>query len=245
MKKLFGLIFIGLIFCGCEAVEDCFKKSGQMVSRTVDVSGFQKIIVHKGISLVITQSTDYEVTIVSGENLLNGIEATVTDNTLTLRDDTACNWTRDYGVTTVYVRAPNITDIISKTEQKISSGNLLTYPSLRLEALDGSEAGTGDFHLEVDNDLVWIESNNVAGFYLSGTTQTLTAAFYEGNGPLHADAMTATDIHIFHRGSNHMYVHPVNQITGNIYSTGNVYCHPEPPTVDVDEHYNGRLIFTN
>ncbi len=243
IKKIFTIAFLILTFYGC-AVDDCFKNSGRMISRPVAVSGFKKVIVHKGISLVVSQADEYSVNIISGENLIDGIEAKVTDSTLVLKDVTECNWTRDYGVTTIHVSAPNLTDIISKTEQKITSGNTLNFPYLRLEALDGNHAGTGDFHLTVDNQLVFIETNNVAGFYLGGNTEMLTAAFYEGNGPLRASNLIASNVFIFHRGTNDMYVHPISAISGDIYSTGDVYC-PEPPTVDVQQRYTGRLIFTD
>jgi hypothetical protein len=243
MKRLIA-IFLVVILSSCESLEECVKHTGNTAAREVAVSSFDKIIVRKGIALVITQADTYSVNIVSGENLIDDIRAEVKDRVLTLTDDTTCNWVRDYGQTTVYVTAPNLTHIISKTELDITSGNVLTYPSLLLESLDLSDgAGTGDFHLQVANESMEISSNNVSGFYLSGTTNSLVAGFYEGNGVLKAQELIANTIYVFHRGSNNMFVHPVESISGELFSTGNVFCSPQPPVVSVIRHYQGRLIF--
>ena len=218
--------------------------TGKVASKSFSVENFDKIEVHTGIALVVTQGETPFINVVTGENLINDIEVFVKNGTLILQDRTTCNWVRDYGQTTVYVTAPNLNELISKTEQDISSTNLLTYPELKLTATDqAGEAGTGDFHIQVNNDVLEINSNNVAGFYLSGTTVNLIAGFYEGNGILKAQDLISYSVFLFHRGSNDLYVHPTNDISGNIYSTGNVYCSPKPPIVNVERHYQGRLIF--
>ena len=244
MKKLFLFIASIAFFSGCEDPADCLMQTGTMTSKVVEVTSFSKIEVHTGIALVITQGDIPFINVVSGENLIGDIEVSVQNGKLILRDKTTCNWVRDYGQTTVYVTAPNITELISKTEQTITSGNTLTYPELKLTANDLSDgAGTGDFNLVVDNDVLEINTNNVAGFYLSGATVNLIAGFYEGNGILQAKNLISYSVFLFHRGSNDLYVHPTNDISGNIYSTGNVYCSPQPPIVSVESHYQGRLIF--
>ena len=244
MKKLFLFIASIVFFSACENPTDCLMKTGAMTSKIVEVAAFSKIEVHTGIALVVTQGDIPFINVVSGENLINDIEVSVQNGKLILRDKTTCNWVRDYGQTTVYVTAPNITELISKTEQTISSGNTLTYPELKLAANDLSNgAGTGDFNLVIDNDVLEIDTNNIAGFYLSGETVNLIVGFFEGNGILQAQNLISYSVFLFHRGSNDLYVHPTNDISGNIYSTGNVYCSPQPPIVNVERHYKGKLIF--
>ena len=218
--------------------------TGKVASKSFSLESFDKIEVHTGIALVVTQGETPSISVVTGENLINDIEVFVKNGTLILQDRTTCNWVRDYGQTTVYVTAPNLTEIISKTEQDISSANELTYFNLKLIALDhGGESGTGDFHIQVNNDTTEINSNNVAGFYISGKTVNFIIGLYEGNGLVKAQQLITYSVFLFHRGSNDIYIHPINDISGNIYSTGNVYCSPEPPIVNVERHYQGRLIF--
>ncbi len=244
MKKLFLFIVLVSMFSACENPAECLMHTGATASKIVTVDAFSKIEVHVGIALVITQGDIPFINVVSGENLIDDIEVSVQDGKLILRDKTTCNWVRDYGQTTVYVTAPNLTEVISKTDQNISSANTLTYSELKLTANDLSNgAGTGDFNVNVNNDVLEINTNNVAGFYLSGATVNLIVGFYEGNGMLQAQNLISYSVYLFHRGSNDIYVHPTNDISGNIYSTGNVYCSPQPPIVNVETHYKGKLIF--
>jgi hypothetical protein len=244
MKKVLFLFCALLAAASCESLEDCVKSTGPMVSRDVEVAAFDKILVGKNISLVVTEGESYAVQVVSGENLIDGIGVAVRDGRLLLTDDTGCNWTRSYQPTTVHVTAPNLTEIESKTQYDINSVGILTYPQLKLVSLDLSGgAGTGDFHLQVNNQQVEISTNNVSGFYLSGQTYSLVAGFYEGNGILRAQELQAQEVYVFHRGSNNLHVSPVSAIYGHLYSTGNVFCWPVPSTVDVERHYQGRLIF--
>lgn len=230
-----------LLFCvaSCGPLDECLQRSGSMTSRPVEVTPFDRILVNRGIALVISEGPEYDVQIVSGDNLINDISVTVTDGRLTLSDESECNWRRAYGVTTVYVTTPTLKQIDCQGEQRISSGNTLHFPNLHLTAIGN---GTSDFYLDVDNDETFIETNNVSGFYLTGRTQNLVAAFYEGNGPLFAADLEAQHVYVFHRSSNHMRIKPIAQLTGDIWSTGNVYCHSQPPVIDINRHYTGRLI---
>ena len=55
--------------------------------------------------------------------------------------------------------------------------------------------------------------------------------------------LIAQNVSVFHRGTNDMIVNPQQSITGSILSTGNVISVNQPPIVDVEEVFNGRLIF--
>ena len=104
-----------MLFSGCSGTEDCVKSSGDFITKEVEVPQFNKIIVYNGISLVITQGEYYKVEIKTGSNLIDDISVIVSDEMLILKDNTICNWARDYGKTTVYVTTPNLTEVYSKT----------------------------------------------------------------------------------------------------------------------------------
>lgn len=244
MKKKFTLLLLYFICFGCSKPSDCIESTGTIITKEVQVSTFDKLKVYQGISVIITEGTIQKVEIETGENLMGDIEVKVENGMLILKDNTSCNWVRDYGQTIVRVTSPNITDFISKTEKNISSNGILHFPIIRLQAIDLTDgAGTGDFHFQVDNNQVVIESNNVSNFYISGQTTDFTANFYEGNGRIEAQNLLANNISIFQRGSNDMILKPLESIKGNIYSTGNVICKNHPPIVEVNVFYQGQLIF--
>lgn len=248
MKKIIFILFILTLTLSCENPADCVKSTGSMVSREIEVLPFENIRVYKGIGLVIKQGEDFKVEVQSGENLIDDIEVKVQEGTLFLKDKTSCNWVRDYGQTTVYITAPNLIEIRSKTEQNIISDGLLRFPSLTLIALDkdgdGEEgAGTGDFILEIDNAYLGIGNNNVANYFITGRTNESFFGFYNGNGFLRAENFEITNLSLYHRGFNDMHVNAIQTISGDLYATGNLIIHSNPASVEVTQHYQGRVIY--
>ena len=165
---------------------------------------------------------------------------------LHLKDNSSCNWTRAYGQIKFYITTPHLEslDIISTTEQDIDSDGVLTHNILRMISMDlGPGAGTNDFHMQVNNNQVVVENNNVSRFYLSGQTNETLLNLYDGNGRIQAENLIAQNITLFHRGSNDMIVYPVQSIKGKMVSTGNVVLKNVPPIVDVEELYQGRVLY--
>ncbi len=248
MRKIFILLSFLLVFISCEKPSECYESTGDIVTRTIPVNPFTRIKVYRGIAVVITQGPEYKVEIKSGSNLINNVSVTQNDDQLVLSDNTTCNWLREYGETTIYITTPNLEEIYSKTERNISSNGVLTYPTLRIFALDkdgdGEEgAGTGDFYIAVNNNQLVIENNNVSRYFISGTTNEANLNLYAGDGRIDASNLTAQTIKVYHRGSNDMIVRPIQSITGKMVSTGDIILKNNPPIVDVQQLYQGHVIY--
>lgn len=249
MKKIFFLTVLFLAFISCENPEECIESTGAIITKEVTVEAFDRLDVQKGIEVIITDGTEHKVIIQTGENLMENIEVTQIGTTLIMKDKSTCNWVRDFGQTKIFITTPTLNEIYSKTERNISSNGILSYPDLRVYAYDtnadGLEgAGTGDFHLNVNCTNLEIGSNNVARFYLSGTVSNLASFnFYAGDSRIEAHNLVAQNIKVFHRGSNDMTVHPIQSITGKLVSTGNLILTTTPPIVDVEELYQGYVIY--
>jgi len=249
MKKI--VYSIGLILClscNSEGAWDCIQTSGDIVQSEVSVPDFEKILVNRDVELIISEGSFYQVTIESGENLINDIEAIVVGNELQLIDNNTCNYVREYGITKVYVSAPNILEIRNSSQYEVSSLGVLNYPTLILHSEDFNEPDSftvGDFRLELNSLSVQIISNNISTFYLSGQTENLNVGFFAGAGRFEGQNLIADNITVFHRGSNDMLVNPQISLTGELRGTGNLISFNEPPIVDVQEYYIGQLIFDN
>jgi hypothetical protein len=246
--KQFILIFSTVfLFFGCTKPGQCVESTGAATSKDFDLTGFQKIIVYPGISLVVSQGPEYKVEVRTGENLIDNIEVKMTGDMLSLKDNTTCNWVREYGQTTVYVTAPNLTEIHSKTEKNIISDGLITFPNLQLIAMDLYDgypgSGTGDYIFNVSNTNLTIINNGVSRFTITGNTNQLSISVYEGNGIIDTQNLLANNVSLYHRGSNDLTVHPISTITGDLFNIGNVLSFARPPVNTVVEHYHGRLIF--
>lgn len=248
MKKVVSLLSLFLVFISCEKPSECIESTGEIVTKNFPVTPFTKIKVYRGIELIITQGSEYKVEIQSGSNLIDNIEITQTDSQLILKDNTTCNWLREYGQTKVYITAPNLEEIYSKTDRNISSQGVLTFPKLTLYALDKNgdfenSAGTGDFYFNINNSQLQIEENTVSRFHISGTTDNTIVNFWAGDGRLEAENLITQNIQVYHRGSNDMIVKPIQSITGKMVSTGNIILKNNPPIVNVEELYQGHVVY--
>jgi hypothetical protein len=256
MKK----IVLHIVVCCCMVLatscgisEDCFKGNGNQVTQTFPLVNFSKIKVYDGVGLVIKEGTNYEVKVITSDNILENLEVKLEGNMLVVKDNSACNIARDYGLTKVYVTIPDGTllpiipelELHCKTEQKIESEGVLHSPIVRLFSIgdDGDGSGTGDFHLEINNGQFVVENNNVSNFYIIGHCNEMLLNFYFGNGRFYGQNLQAEKIKVYHRGSNDMMVFPIQKIEGTIFATGNVILQNVPPLVNVDEVYTGRVIY--
>ncbi|UII80749.1 head GIN domain-containing protein [Flagellimonas sp. CMM7] len=250
MKKwVITYLALFLIACNGENTPDCFQNAGDLVRETVDVNEFTNITVFENINLVIRQGAEQVVEIETGEFLRKEVSAQVEDNRLILRNENGCNFFRDYGLTTIYVTSPNIEEIRSSTGLLISSDGVLNYPNLSLlsESFAEPDAETtdGSFDLEVASENVSIVVNGIAFFQLRGTTTNLTLTLAAGDSRIEAKNLVAQNVSMDHRGSNDVFVNPEQRISGVIRGTGDVISNNRPPEVDVEELFNGRLIFND
>lgn len=256
MKKFFVLILLyvficfasSLTFMSCERPSECIESAGATKIKDIPVEVFSKIKVYRGIEVVITEGSETKVQIQAGENFINDIEVKQYGNQLVFKDNSGCNWVRDYGQTKIFITTPILEEIYSKTDRDISSNGVLTFPNLNIISFDRdadgeSGAGTGDFILEINNNSLTIGNNNVSRFYLSGQTNNASFNFYFGDGRIEAGQFTIQNLYVYHRGSNDMIVKPIQSLTGTLNSTGNVILKNVPPLVDVEELYQGNVIY--
>lgn len=247
MKKLkYILVLFLIIACDSADAGDCFQKTGDIIEQEVTVATFNKILVNRDVELILKEGATQSVIIETGKNLMNDVVAEVIDDRLVLTDNNTCNYVRDYGVTKVYVTAPNITEIRSSTQYDISSDGILFYPSLTILSEDfgaPESFNVGDFRLDIDNTTFNVVFNNLSVCYVSGETNTLNVTFAAGTSRFEGRDLIAQKITLFNRGSNDMIVNPQQEITGTISGIGDVILVNTPPIVNVEEVYRGRLIF--
>lgn len=236
-----------LIACNGDNVPDCFQNAGDLVREEVELPEFTKITVFENVSVVLKQGTDQLVEIETGEFLRNEVSAKVEEGRLILRNGNDCNFVRDYGITTIYITSPEITEIRSGTGLSISSDGVLSYPNLALlsESFSEPEAETtdGSFNLNLASENISIVVNGIAFFQLQGATSNLSIFIAAGDPRIEAGELVSQNVSINHRGSNDVLVNPQQRISGVIRGTGDVISSNRPPEIEVEELFNGRLIF--
>jgi len=246
-KLIFTLLVVLLVSCSSSSAPDCFQASGDIVRKEISVTSFSKITVFENVSLVLKQGAEQKVEIETGENLEDEVKAVVEGDRLLLTDTNDCNYVRDYGITKIFVTAPDITEIRSSTGLTIESEGVLSYPSLTLFSesfLDTtSETTDGMFDLELDTENLSVVVNGITYIKLKGNTVNLNLNIAAGDSRIEAEDLIAESVALNHRGSNDMFVNPQIAIKGVIRGTGDVISSNRPAIIEVEELYKGRLIF--
>lgn len=244
---IIALFFTGLLGCNTENASDCFQNSGTIIQEEIRVASFSTITVFEGIKLIVKQGLEQKIILETGEFLRNDISLEVVEGRLILRNENSCNLVRDFGLTTVYVTSSNITEIRSSTGFPIKSDGVLTYPSVQLlsESFGNPEAETtdGEFDMQINNASLSIVSNGIAYFNIKGGTQNFNINIAAGDARVDAQNFRAEHIVVSHRGSNDMLVNPQQSIRGTLMGTGDVIIFNQPPIVEIEELYKGKLIF--
>ena len=239
------VLFSIQLSCNSPDANSCFKAAGDEVTKTYELEAFNNILINRNVEAVIKMGTNYEVEVVSGENLIDDIIVSVVGQELVITDNNICNLVRDYGNSTVYITVPDLKRIRSSTQYDISSNGILTFPDLSLisENFNNPDLfSVGDFRLNLIAESLTIVSNNISSFYLSGSVDQLNVNFFGGVGRFEGPELISQHVEIYHRGSNDMILNPQQSIRGEILGTGNAIILSAPDIIDVQESYVGSLI---
>lgn len=249
MKKIITLIILSLVFsCNSEDAIDCFQNAGNIIQQNYALDNFDKITVFERSHLFISEG-EFSVVLETGENLVNDIDIKVSNGRLIIENNNACNITREYGITKVFVSAPNITEIRNSSGLKVMSENTLSYTNLTLLSEDLEEEDAfhidGDFELDLNVENLIITQNGLSNFFLTGNVVNLDLNFLFGDARFEGRNLLVETADIYHRGTNDIIINPQQELTGTILSTGNIIVVNTPPTLDVEVLYTGQLIIEN
>ncbi|WP_294820040.1 head GIN domain-containing protein [uncultured Flavobacterium sp.] len=240
---IFLFVLVAFASCNNDLAPECFTAKGDDITYVIETEAFSSIHVSPGIELVITQGPEQEVTIVTGENIKQYLSADVNNGELWLENANNCNWVHTYKTTTVYVTTPNLEKIYSASQFAVKSGGMLAFPNLSLQSGIFSETASGTFELEVDCAALTIDDNQSAYYEITGSVENLTVKFYSGDARFDGSNLEVKNLQVFHRSSNDIIAKVQQQVTGTLYSTGNLVLKNHPPVVDVERLYSGRVVY--
>ena len=243
------LICLSLCWSGCDSPgAGCFSTEGDIIEEEFDVAAFDKVIVWKRVKLFVSQGPVHRVVVRTGENLIDEVNVRVEDGLLKVSDRNSCNLFRDYDVTEVFVTAPNLIEIRNSSGLTVENIGPIRWPFLALFAEDRLNEGEfqkdGDFYMtDLDVESLRVDANGVSTFYLEGRALEANFGLFDGDVRLDAGNLLVDRVVVRHRSTNKMIVHPLIAIRGWIRGIGDVIARNQPPVVDVEESFRGRLIF--
>ncbi len=250
IKNIILFVLLGLLFsCDTDNLGDCFQNdNGEVVRQEFDVDVFKRIIVFDRVKLYISQGPVQKVIVESPSNLLSEVIVKSEDSILKLKDNNSCNLLRDFETTKVYVTAPEI-DLI-RNSSGITIENIGEIGFDRLELVSEDRLLEDEFHIDGDFDLdelntngIIINANGISTFRLKGRTRGFQIGLFDSDARVEAGELKANSVNIFHRSTNKIICFPIDSLRGKIVSVGDVISKNRPPFVEVEELFNGRLIF--
>ena len=241
MKKLVVLISLFLLF-SCDE-NQLLESSGAIVSKEISVGFFDKINISEGIELHITDNVQTKVEIIAGENVIDKVTFSVTDNQLFIDAKKAKKTFQSYEPIKVYISLNDLKLIYSASQFNVISENVLNFSHLHLQSGLFEDTASGEFHLQINSISLFVEDNKASFYNISGVVTDLSVNFYNGDERFEGSNLIAQNVTVFQRSSNDIIVNPQQKISGTIYSTGNIVLKNNPPIIDVQVLYQGQLIY--
>jgi len=251
MKNIFCILFLSLLFgCDSENAPDCFQSAGNLIDEVYDVDDFNQIIVWDRVKLVLVEGPEKRVMVRTGENLFNEIRVRVEDSILKVSDRNSCNFVREQDEgTTVFVTAP-VDSLYVRNSSGLPVENIGRIKNIRLELISEDREEEDKFHIDGDFNLnnldvstVVVNANGLSTFRLSGRSNNAIFGLFDGDARIEAEYLDVGAVQLFHRSTNKIICNPRESIRGIIVSLGDVIAKNQPPIVEVEELYSGKLIF--
>jgi len=236
------LAVIALLFVSCEKDQPFgfALSNGKTVtiSRPVDEK-FANIYVNDDVNLVITQGTKYSITLEGGENLLPGIETSISDSLLTIRNKNTFNWLRSYDTKiTAYVTLRHFLDLRYQATSTVTNTDTIREDSLSVTSIGGS--GYIDLIIKTGTAKLAITSGS-ADMKIRGKTG-VNFIFLGSYGAFHCLDLKSDYLFMRNSGTNDCYVNVNYHFEYEIMGIGNIYYRGNPREISGTITSDGKLI---
>lgn len=225
-RILFSLLVVTLAgLWGCAKGPDFARPFGHTASEERRLPSFTGLEIGERFRLFITSDTGLpeSVTIHYGSNLLEGIETSVENGMLTIRDANNFNWVRSYK------HAPTCTLNVHRLEKITLNGSaaVVCLDTLRADKIELNINSVEDQEFRVWCGQLYGGSSNSGRIRFSGQGTIFAWTSEDGSG-LDAAELRCDDAYIFHYTDRDITVNPKNMLEAHAYGNGNIYYLREP-----------------
>ncbi|SMG16872.1 Putative auto-transporter adhesin, head GIN domain [Marivirga sericea] len=235
---LLFLAFTVVQACNSEDAFDCFKKSGEVTTITIDdFPDFTELLIHDNIELEIADSDREYFELTYGANLIPEIVMELENDSLSFFNQSFCDWTRDF-------QKPKLkwyTDKSSINILCLSNGQISNADTIRKNFSIRIESATNEVNLNFNNSNTTILSNSSTYFKLAGKSKNLTANAYFNDGKYDCQHLIVNRANVLQRGYNDITVNVKDSLIGSIENAGRIL-YKGNPGVKVKVSNGGELI---
>lgn len=227
---LYTLFFFFWFFSACkkENLCDCFKGTGKPISETRILNSFNQVIVEDEIDVHLIEGAEYSVKIDAGKNVMKLIKTTVENNTLTIKDDNKCDFTRNYKrKVIVYVTMPSLRKLWNN-----GVGNVYMDSQFTCDTLNYYMSNSGNLHINVNANIVYGGMHGNGDVHMKGTVNE-SSVFAGGQGYYYGYGVAAQKVILTLNTSGRMEVNVNSLLKIDMFarSTGDIYYKGHPATI--------------
>lgn len=233
-KLIWALPLICSIYACKKEGASCVDSRGPQSREERKPGAFEHINLQGRIDVVFVQDTLDFVYVEYGKNGLSGITTAVTNGTLKIDEQNACDWMRQtFPLPLVEVHYTNLRSIYSENAGSVRFDNAFTGDSLLLEIMDVS----GSISMQVETpQLEVIVHTGATDVNVRGTT----AYFYlynSGYAPVYAEDLVARTVSVHNNSRADSYVRAWEKLYYQIHNEGSIFIYGNP---DIDKwHHSG------
>ena len=233
------VILLLMTACNREQLDDCYTRTGPMVTEERPSGYFERIELYDNVNLVLIEGNQPTLKIEAGQKLLDAIKTEITDSTLLIRNTLKCNWVRSYDrEITVYATAPALHEIRYEGSGDVRTAGPVTLDSLQVSIWGG--AGTFDLDLHAYQLNLALHYGTV-DLHVKGKA-VLTTIFANSYGPFYCNDLISNIVYIRNSGTNNCHVHAEHILEAEITSVGNIYYTGNPYELKSSISGSGKLI---
>ena len=203
----------------------------------IKIESFQAIYIYDNINLILNDSSNNEVTVEAGENIIEQIEIKNSGETLTLNNSNTCNWVRNSNIPiNIYLNLPLKSKIFI-----YGNGTISTKKNLKIESLNIHHYSSSNLDLNIDSKYIYIATDYVGDLVLKGTSDKVECNTFKF-GRVNLKNFKVKEFIINNNSEADSFIFCDSLIQGKISGKGNVYYLGNPITNTIVSDGIGRFI---
>ena len=230
VNALLFLTLLLILSCSKENAPDCFKSNGRDEYEVRHLAPFDTIEMFDKIEVTIVQGPQYQVQIIAGKNIVNGIATTVSNGLLRIQNNNTCNFVRGYKrKIKVIVTTPQVNKVYN-----YGVADLRFDEHFKQDLLNVRAENSGDIYINGNYREVRSSSHGNGDIYLNGSAQTLLI-YSNGTNYTHAENFSVSDLaYISSYSLGHAYfnLNGTREFQYYIWSEGNIYYKGHPSVIN-------------
>lgn len=239
-RLVFISCFCFLFICSC--ADHSFHGIGEMTTEIRQIQPFDTLVIERNVavSVIFENITHPYIEMTGGKKMIEHLQTTVHNRTLTIKQNSRLNWLRNYQKSTVYaiLHTSPFSFLLYKTHTPLNFLNPLEGRKFRFEIKNGM----GQIQLQLLCDTFELVLHNGSPDVILEGTANKAYIYSNGHGNIEARELLINHAAIHSRMTADIYVSVMHTLGASIEYLGNVYYRGTPQLLWLNQTHKGKLI---